>query len=645
MTPIQRLQADPWHGLFALGLAALLGLTAWLYWPGLSGPLLLDDLVNLQALGQGGGVHNLESLQRFVLGNGSGPLGRPLSMLSFLLDAQDWPPRVASLKYTNVMIHLLCGTGICWLTWLLLQALETPPRRAAGIALACTALWLLHPIQVSTTLYVIQRMTQLMTLFGLAALILYCRGRLALRHGRQRGLIYLVLSLMPCALLSLLSKESGVLVLLAIVILESTLFASYRRDAWVRRWYRYAVLLPLLLAGAYFAFTFYTRLADFSHRPFGPMERLLTEARVLVIYLVGFLLPPLQRFGLYHDDLQLSTGLFSPWTTLPSVLVIAALLLGAGRERRRHPVFALGVFWFFGMHLLESTVLPLELYFEHRNYLALFGPMFALCWYLWRGLATLGAAQARVPAAAVSLLVVVSLSWLTWQETSLWGDTPRLFAVWAQEHPDSIRAQSSEADFRVAVSDFAGALEPLARAAKSHPDELSILLYQWNASCTAGLIPGYTLAQIAARDDLVNYVGNLNLHLQSLLENILRQACPAPDPADVIAVFDRAALLPQTRVRLANLHLLYSEYFVMQRNLDGALIQLRQAFESQPRPEFPLRQARLAASAGNYQDSLVFLERARQANAARPVTEVSQAEEIEALYAEILRLSGNAPTN
>ena len=39
---------------------------------------------------------------------------------------------------------------------------------------------MLHPLNLSTTLYVVQRMTQLMTLFSLASLWSYCAGREAL---------------------------------------------------------------------------------------------------------------------------------------------------------------------------------------------------------------------------------------------------------------------------------------------------------------------------------------------------------------------------------------------------------------------------------------------------------------------------------
>ena len=133
--------------------------------------MLLDDYVNLSPMGENGGVNNLQNFLRFVFGNSSGPTGRPVSMISFLIDAQDWPPRVAAFKYTNILMHTLNGVVLSWFALTLFQLLGLDSKRSSLLALLLSALWLLHPLNSTTTLYVIQRMTQLMTLFTLAALL------------------------------------------------------------------------------------------------------------------------------------------------------------------------------------------------------------------------------------------------------------------------------------------------------------------------------------------------------------------------------------------------------------------------------------------------------------------------------------------
>jgi len=317
---------------FSLVLSGLIAATLLVYWPGLSGPLLLDAYSNLSQKGDNGGVNNLANLRQFVFGNTSGPTGRPIAMLSFLIDGQDWPLHVASFKYTNLLIHVLNGLLLCWLVnvlfcHLLLSSTQapaqpsaasssspalTPQNQAAVLALLVAAFWLLHPLNVSTTLYVIQRMTQLMTLF-------------------------------PFGLLAVLSKENGALLLLLIAIFELSIFRTSPSNGRFKLWYRVGVLFPLLIIFIYPLLDFPASLAGYEFRHFSMVERLLTESRILCIYLFKLFIPNTLNAGLLHDDFLLSTSLFQPYTTLMAVCFLSALIAGALRARKNHPLFFFGV--------------------------------------------------------------------------------------------------------------------------------------------------------------------------------------------------------------------------------------------------------------------------------------------------------------
>lgn len=604
----------PTAWLFAAGLTGALLATTLLYWPGLNGPLLLDDIDNLLPLGRNGGVQGMNDVLTFVFGNQSGPGGRPLSMLSFLIDARNWPPPVAALKYTNLMLHLLSGVLSCWLVLCIGRAMQWRESRAIGLALVVALLWLIHPFNVSTTLYVVQRMTQLMTLFSLAALILYCQGRMLAGEHPRRALLCHGLALFPFGVLAVMSKENGVLLLLLMAVLECTVLRSYPRPLWFRVCYRVCILLPLLLVLGYFAWSVLTSLANYEFRPFSLQERLLTQGRVLWYYLAGILLPFSHALGLFHDDLVISTSWLHPLSTLPAWLGIIGLLVLALRRISRQPLLALAVLWFLSMHLLESTLLPLELYFEHRNYMAMIGPLLAVVHYTDQGARRWLAHRPGLLLAGLLALVSVGFAWQTAVQANRWGDPLRLLSTWAQQHPRSPRAQITLAEVLQARGDGEGARLQVEQALQIKPDELGFLLLQWNNYCEAATPPPLSLAEILSRPGLVSYYSVLNVHLERLLNLLTTGRCNVP-PEQVAALFERAIGLPQSDRRRAYLHLLYSDFYVWQRRLDAALIQLRRAFDILPLPEFPLRQAALAVSAGNYQDAGVFLERARLADA------------------------------
>jgi hypothetical protein len=190
----------------AFWLLIALALTALVYVPGLRGPFLFDDIPNLRPLQDW--LSGLTGWHEVLFGNRSGLFGRPLSMLSFILDAKLFGMAPFSFKLTNLLIHLACGALIYALLHRLLLRDPHLHQRAALAALAISAIWLLHPLQVSTVLYIVQRMAQLSALFILLALLAYVHGREALEQGRLRsGVTWLFLAVPAATALGMLCKE------------------------------------------------------------------------------------------------------------------------------------------------------------------------------------------------------------------------------------------------------------------------------------------------------------------------------------------------------------------------------------------------------------------------------------------------------
>ena len=624
-------RAEVWFGI---ALLVLLLLTYWIYSPGLTGPLVLDDVWNLEPLGEGGGVQDLDRLRQFVFGNTSGPTGRPVSMLSFLIDAQDWPVPVASLKHTNLMLHLMCGVLLFWFVLLLCDGLGKSRLHGTQIALLVMALWLLHPINNSTVLYVVQRMTQLMTLFALAALICYVAARNDLQTHPRRAYCLLGLCLFPFGLLSVLSKENGALLLVPIVLMESLLFSRRQVTSLFTTWYRIGVLLPVGMIILYLLITFPDSLAGYETRNFSLGERLLSQSRALTSYLGSILIPGLVDGGVFHDDFQVSTSLFSPLSTLFSTILVLALLVSAVVFSRQQPVYSFSLLWFFSLQLLESSYLPLELFFEHRNYFPMMGPVFGLAYYLHSF--AIGAEKKELRQALVLAVSVVLLfaTWLSWNNAQRWSSGLRFHVEWAEEKPRSLRAQTTYAEYLNELDLPEIAMERLLLSQQYHPQEVTLKLFIWNQSCEFGLPKPFTLEELASDEQLQVSRDDINFYLAELLQNLIYQRCEFPEPEVLIALFERMGELNLSQPRRASYHVYFSDLFVYFGMLDPALINLSKSYELNRVPELPLRQAVLSASAGDFRSALVFLDRAKQADQQRNPL-------IPSVMDEILRLEGD----
>jgi len=213
-----------------------------------------------------------------------------------------------------------------------------------------------------------------------------------------------------------------------------------RRRPLLQRLAALACVLPLLLMALAVLLDWSLVTAGYASRDFTLAQRLLTETRALWMYLVWILLPAEADFGFIHDDFPLSAGLLAPWTTLPALLAWLLLLALALRFRRRWPLACYGLGFFLVTHAMESSILPLEPVFEHRNYLPSFGLLLPAVYFLW----LLGRRLARFSRGWVAALVLVVACGLLVpfaHRLWIWSDPVRMARQAALLHPSSARAQ------------------------------------------------------------------------------------------------------------------------------------------------------------------------------------------------------------
>lgn len=415
------------------------------YYNGLFGGFIFDDHQNIvenSALQFEDG--DLEKWIAASFSSTAGILMRPISMLSFAASYQLAGNNPAAFKAGNLLIHILCGLALYTLcAHLIPRLIDKHYHRpdAKKIAFVITAIWLLHPLHISTVLYAVQRMSQLSTFFMLMGLACYTKNRIKMLTG-EAGAIRTLGCLITFTALATLSKENGALTLPLALLIEATCFQFATQKTNHGRALKIffittlaipisAILLSLLISSDWL-------VGGYDNRDFTLWERLLTQPRIIGHYLLWILLPIPQLMGIYHDYIQTSKGLFTPPSTALFISILSIATLIAWRQRKKAPFASFGIAWFLVGHSMESTVIPLEMVFEHRNYLPSIGLIIGIVGSC--SLAASGQTSTLRAATALGIALIVLAS-ATSHRAHIWGDPKTLALTAARNHPKSARSQ------------------------------------------------------------------------------------------------------------------------------------------------------------------------------------------------------------
>jgi protein O-mannosyl-transferase len=293
---------------------------------------------------------------------------RPLAYLSFGLNYYFHGLDTWGYHLVNFIIHCLSALFLylfIFNTLHLTRLRKKYASQAGSIALLATALWASSPIQVTAVTYIVQRMASMAALFFIMAMFFYLMGRVS--PGIYRKICWFGLCVLA-GLMSLATKENAVMLPVVLYMFDILLIQGVDRQKFKR--HLLIVLVPLLfLAAMAFVFTNPLNiLSGYANREFTLGERLLTQPRILVYYLSLMLYPIVDRFTFIYE-VRLSTSLFTPWTTLPAIFFWVAWSGTALYLARKHPLVSFCLLFFLVNHIIEGSIIPLELIYEHRNYL------------------------------------------------------------------------------------------------------------------------------------------------------------------------------------------------------------------------------------------------------------------------------------
>lgn len=374
--------------------AAFLALTLLVYRPGLEGAFLFDDFPNIV---DNPGVKppdaSIPNLVRVAMSSPSSEFKRPLASLTFAANYLASGSNPFWMKVTNLVIHILNGYLVFLVARTILRIVaarggSTDISRGDISAALIAGAWLLLPINLTAVLYIVQRMESLANLLVLLGLLGYLKARYAMQMRRAASLVVAAAaSLIVPTALGAMAKETAVMLPLYAFVAECALFGlqsaasssgiARKPDRAIHVLFAIVLWLPMVL-GLAWLLPGLLRPSGWSTRNFTMSTRLLTEARVILDYVAWTILPTPEGLSFYHDDLDVSRSLLSPWTTLPCILGILAIGVVAWLVRRKLPNVTLGLGFYLAGHVLTGTILPLELVYEHRNYFASFGLLLAI---------------------------------------------------------------------------------------------------------------------------------------------------------------------------------------------------------------------------------------------------------------------------
>ena len=196
---------------------------------------------------------------------------------------------------------------------------------------------------------------------------------------------------------------------------------------------------------------------------------------------------------------------------------MVALLVLVWKVRVRAPVLAFGLAWFLISHLLESTFIPLELVFEHRNYLAAAGLILPLVHAVF-SLDTLKVLR------WVLAVVTVVFAFMTTTRAREWGNYELFTLVAITEHPGSGRAQNNYVNLLSSRREYEAAIAQLEKITETSR-EPGVYLHMLLLKCGMDTRDEAYLARVTELlGSTPASVYTLN-GLQSLIGNVVESRC------------------------------------------------------------------------------------------------------------------------
>lgn len=338
----------------------------------------------------------------------------------------------------SIGIHFFAACLVFVLSRKMAHHLSSLDEDKAGFyGFMTAAVFGLHPLNTQAVSYISQRAEILSTLFFLAAIILFLES--FERSGPAKGLFSL--GVVVSFLFSVWSKLTTIS--FAGVLFVTDLFVSRGRNFLKRLPVHVPVAaLTVMIAVNFIAATGSSHDIGYSLERIDARTYLLTQFRVVLTYVRLLFLPINQNLDYQY---RLSQSILE-WDTLASLLCILGLIVFASLTRKRYPILAFGIFWFFMTLMPTSSVVPvIDVIFEHRVYLPSVGFAFCASFFVLKAVdladhVTSKRISWNRMAGIISVLLLGAMVFATVERNWVWQSKMSLWADVVKKSPDKPRA-------------------------------------------------------------------------------------------------------------------------------------------------------------------------------------------------------------
>jgi tetratricopeptide (TPR) repeat protein len=390
---------------------------------------------------------------------------RPVANISFALNYYFHQYHVLGYHLVNILIHAATAILLYLFvkTTLSIPSLSSRTEHHGWIAFFAALIWLVHPIQTQSVTYIVQRMNSMAAMFYVLSLLLYARARLAGEKKKKWGLFSgCILS----GILALGSKEMTATLPFFILIYEWYFFQDLSRRWLKRHLFPFVGIMIAFILVAYMyvgANPLENILKTYEGRDFTLPKRVLTEFRVVIFYISLLVFPLPSRLNLDHN-FSLSHSLIDPVTTLLSIGAIAGLIGLAVYMAKRRRLFSFCILWFLGNLVIESSVIGLEMIFEHRTYLPSMLVSLMAVTFVYRHI------KPKWFGVGVLCAVVMVFSVWTHERNSIWGDNLTLWRDCVEKSPKKARPRNNLGKALTSQRKLKEAMRHFSEALRIRPD-------------------------------------------------------------------------------------------------------------------------------------------------------------------------------